>query len=269
MMNFTELLNNTAALNTATTADPTVVATKVATELSKFVTANGNYDNMKAGILDANKKANKADPNVKLMTEAEADAIMIGMGVQKVDLVAKEAEIRSRIQAEEDSKAKERFYNMAEEAARLEAALNNIAQQNAPAPQESDLDKLIKLQTIQLQAQMQNQPQQNNNQELQAFYENFLKGFEDGVNNALEKIEEAAKKEEASKPSYYRPSNREQYEAHKSITRSKSAERGQLYADMKAGRITLGQYMAGCASTWSDAAAEHADVTARRRGYYI
>jgi hypothetical protein len=67
-----------------------------------------------------------------------------------------------------------------------------------------------------------------------------------------------------AKPS--RPTNREQYEAHKEVTRSNSAKRGQLYADIKAGRITLGQYMAGCASTWSDAAAEHADITSRRRG---
>lgn len=263
MMNFTELLNNTAALNTATTADPTVVATKVATEISKFVAANNNYDNMKAGILDANKKANKADSSVKILTDAEADAIMIGMGVQKVDLVAKEAEIRSRIQAEEDAKAEAKFYNLAEKAARFEASLNAIAQQNAPAPQESDLDKLIKLQVLQM-SQQQSQPQSSSKLE-----EECIKQITDTLCEAIKAESATPAPAPAPAPSYYRPSNREQYESHKAITRSKSAERGQLYADMKAGRITLGQYMAGCASTWSDAAAEHADVTARRRGYYI
>lgn len=257
MMDFTTLLTNTQTLANQTTADPAVVAAKVAAELKPFEDRNNAYDSMKAGLIAGNQAKD----------DAAADALLLGMGIVKTDLKAKEAELKARIQAEEDAKAEQKFYNLAEKAARFEASLNAIASQNAPAPQESDLDKLIKLQTIQLQAQMQNQPQQN--QELQAFCENFLKGFEDGVNNALEKIEEAAKKEEASKPSYYRPSNREQYESHKAITRSKSAERGQLYADMKAGRITLGQYMAGCAATWSDAASEHADVTARRRGYYI
>ncbi len=261
MMNFTELLNNTAALNTATTADPTVVATKVQAELSKFVAANGNYDNMKAGILDANKKANKADPSIKLMTDAEADAIMIGMGVQKVDLVAKEAEIRSRIQAEEDAKAETKFYNLAEKAARFEASLNAIANQNAPAPVESDLDKLIKLQVLQMS---NNQPQQNTSK----LEEECIQKLTDALCDAI-KTEATPAPAPAPAPTYYRPSNKEQYESHKAVTRSKSAERGQLYADMKAGRISLGQYMAGCAATWSDAASEHADITARRRGYYI
>lgn len=266
MMNFTELLNNTAALNTATTADPTVVATKVQAELSKFVAANNNYDAMKAGLLTANKAANKADPtNVKLMTEADADAQMLAMGLQKVDLTAKESEIRSRIQAEEDSKAEAKFYNLAEKAARFEASLNAIASQNQPAPVESDLDKLIKLQTIQLQAQMQNQPQQNTSK----LEEECIKQITDTLCEAIKAESTASTPAPAPAPSYYRPSNREQYEAHKSITRSKSAERGQLYADMKAGRISLGQYMAGCAATWTDAASEHADVTSRRRGYYI
>lgn len=266
MMNFTELLNNTAALNTATTADPTVVATKVQAELSKFVSANNNYDAMKAGLLTANKAANKADPSIKLMTEADADAQMLAMGLQKVDLTAKEAEIRSRIQAEEDSKAEAKFYNLAEKAARFEASLNAIANQNQPAPPapvESDLDKLIKLQVLQM-SQQQNQPQNSSKLE-----EECIKQITDTLCEAIKAESTASTPAPAPAPSYYRPSNREQYESHKAITRSKSAERGQLYADMKAGRITLGQYMAGCASTWSDAAAEHADVTARRRGYYI
>lgn len=265
MMNFTELLNNTAALNTATTADPTVVATKVQAELSKFVAANNNYDAMKAGLLTANKAANKADPtNVKLMTEADADAQMLAMGLQKVDLTAKEAEIRSRIQAEEDSKAEAKFYNLAEKAARFEASLNAIANQNQPAPVESDLDKLIKLQVLQMSNNQQ--PQQNTSK----IEEECIQKLTDALCDAIKtEATPAPTPAPAPAPSYYRPSNREQYESHKAITRSKSAERGQLYADMKAGRITLGQYMAGCASTWSDAAAEHADVTARRRGYYI
>ena len=111
----------------------------------------------------------------------------------------------------------------------------------------------------------QNQPQQNTKLE-----EECITKLTDALCDAIKsEATPAPTPAPAPAPTYYRPSNREQYESHKAITRSKSAERGQLYADMKAGRISLGQYMAGCAATWTDAASEHADVTSRRRGYYI
>lgn len=246
MMNFTELLTNIGTMTTATTADATTVNTKVATELKKFQDANANFDVMR----DALAKQNKTSPE-------EAEKLLNGMGVQKVDITAKEAELRESIQAIEDAKAEDKFLKMAQKCMNLSAGLEAIAQQNAPAPQESDLDKLIKLQVLQMS--QQNQSQSNIGDIVGA-----LIGA--GVASAIidNATDSAPTSYATSKPQ--RPTNREQYEAHKEVTRSNSAKRGQLYADMKAGKITLGQYMAGCAATWSDAAADHADITARRRG---
>lgn len=259
MMNFTDLNTNINEMIKSTTADATVVAGKIAVELKKYQDANSNYDAMKSGIITANKAANKNDPSIKLLTDAEADAIMLGMGLSKVDIAAKQAEITERVTAEEDAKAEERFYKMAEKVMRLDAALNPPTPAT-PAP-ESDLDKLIKLQIAQLTAQ-QNQQQNGGNL-------GDIIGALVGAGVASAIINDATTEAPtsyatASKPQ--RPTNREQWESHKEVTRSNSAKRGQLYADMKAGKITLGQYMAGCASTWSDAAAEHADITSRRRG---
>jgi hypothetical protein len=250
MMNFTELLTNIGTMTTATTADATTVNTKVTSELKKFQDANANFDVMR----DALAKQNK-------ITSEEAEKLLNGMGVQKVDITAKEAELRESIQAIEDAKAEDKFLKMAQKCMNLSAGLEAIAAQNQPAPQESDLDKLIKLQIAQLTAQ-QNQQQNGGNL-------GDVLGALIGAGVASAIINDATTEAPtsyatASKPQ--RPTNREQYEAHKEVTRSNSAKRGQLYADMKAGRITLSQYMAGCASTWSDAAAEHADITSRRRG---
>jgi hypothetical protein len=255
MMNLNELMTNAATMKANTTADATVIATKVAAELKKFTDANANYDAMKNGIITANKAANKADPSVKLLTDADADAVMLSMGLSKTDITAKTAELTARITAEENQKTKDEFYKLLQETVALTAGLEAQAAPAAPAP-ESDLDKLIKLQVLQM-------TQQQNNNNLGDVLGALIGA---GVASAIinDTATEAPTSYATAKPS--RPTNREQYEAHKEVTRSNSAKRGQLYADMKAGRITLSQYMAGCASTWSDAAAEHADITSRRRG---
>lgn len=253
MMNFTELLNNVNTMTSATTGDATTVATRTTEALQKFKDTNDLYDSMKQGLITGGKAKD----------DAEAENLMVSMGLVKTDLTAKEAELKAAIQKEEDAKAESKFYEMASKAMQLQAALEGIANQNAPAPVESDLDKLIKLQVL----QMSNNQQPQNSSKLE---EECIKQITDALCDAIKtEATPAPAPAPAPAPTYYRPSNKEQYESHKAVTRSKSAERGQLYADMKAGRISLGQYMAGCAATWSDAASEHADITARRRGYYI
>lgn len=256
MMNLNELMTNAATMKANTTADATVIATKVAAELKKFTDANNNYDAMKTGIIEANKKANKADPSVKLLTDADADAVMLSMGLSKTDITAKTAELTARITAEENQKTKDEFYKLLQETVALTAGLEAQAAPAAPAP-ESDLDKLIKLQVLQMTQQ------QNSNNLGDVLGALIGAGVASAIINDAT-TEAPTSYATTSKPS--RPTNREQWESHKEVTRSNSAKRGQLYADMKAGKITLGQYMAGCASTWSDAAAEHADITSRRRG---
>lgn len=60
-----------------------------------------------------------------------------------------------------------------------------------------------------------------------------------------------------------RPS--EQYAAHKQVTNSNSVKRAQLAVDCREGRISRGDYFAGCIATWFDAAASHADIHNRYR----